>query len=45
MSQQIDFAHVTDPAIEKPPMGFPGSSSVVMNFPAGLPLPAGSAYE
>ena len=44
-NQSVDFAHASNPAVQPPPMGFPGSSNVVMNFPGGLPLPAGSTYE
>lgn len=44
-SHMVDFAHAANPSVQQPPMGFPGSSNVVMNFPGGLPLPAGSTYE
>ena len=44
-SQVVDFTHTTNPAVQQPPMGFPACSNVVMNFPGGLPLPAGAIYE
>ncbi|MET4002800.1 hypothetical protein ABIB48_001518 [Arthrobacter sp. UYCu511] len=43
--QQVDFRHTMAPNMQPPPMGFPGCSNVVLNFPGGLPLPTGSAYE
>lgn len=44
-NQTVDFTHAKIPAVQQPPIGFPGSSNVVMNFPGGLPLPSGSTYE
>ncbi|MDJ0317316.1 DUF6941 family protein [Arthrobacter antibioticus] len=44
-TQTVDFAHTINPEIQAPPMGFPGSSNVVLNFPSGLPLPVGTTYE
>ena len=44
-NQIVDFTHAKNPAVQQPPIGFPGSSNVVMNFPGGLPLPSGSTYE
>ncbi|WP_425864571.1 DUF6941 family protein [Arthrobacter sp. TWP1-1] len=44
-SQSVDFRHSATPDMQLPPMGFPGCSNVVLNFPGGLPLPTGTTYE
>lgn len=44
-NQDVDFRHTARPEVQPPPMGFPGTSNIVLNFPGGLPLPAGSSYE
>lgn len=44
-SQSVDFRHTTTPDMQQPPIGFPGCSNVVLNFPGGLPLPTGTTYE
>lgn len=44
-TQSVDFRHTLAPNVQPPPMGFPGSSNVVLNFPGGLPLPQGATYE
>lgn len=41
-SQSVDFRHTTAPEMQQPPIGFPGCSNVVLNFPGGLPLPTGT---
>lgn len=43
--QDVDFRHTISPNVQQPPIGFPGCSNVVLNFPGGLPLPHGSTYE
>jgi hypothetical protein len=43
--QDVDFRHKAAPGQQRPPMGFPGSSNLVLAFPGGLPLSAGSSYE
>lgn len=44
-NQDVDFRHTVRPEVQPPPMGFPGTSNIVLNFPGGLPLPTGSSYE
>lgn len=44
-SQSVDFRHAVAANVQRPPMGFPGNSNVVLNFPGGLPLPVGATYE
>lgn len=44
-SQGVDFRHTVAPDVQQPPIGFPGCSNVVLNFPGGLPLTAGGTYE
>lgn len=44
-SQDVDFRPVSGPNDQQPPIGFPGSSNIVLNFPGGLPLPIGATYE
>ncbi|MFQ4147663.1 hypothetical protein AAGW05_03030 [Arthrobacter sp. LAPM80] len=44
-NQDVDFKHTVAPNVQQPPRGFPGCSNVVLNFPGGLPLAAGSTYE
>lgn len=43
--QDVDFRHTLRPDVQQPPIGFPGSSNIVLNFPGGLPLTPGSSYE
>lgn len=43
--QDVDFRHPANPEIQQPPMGFPGTSNIVLNFPGGLPLPPSATYE
>lgn len=43
--QDVDFRHTLRPEVQQPPMGFPGTSNIVLNFPGGLPLPRGSTYQ
>lgn len=44
-SQDVNFRPVSGPNDQQPPIGFPGSSNIVLNFPGGLPLPTGATYE
>lgn len=44
-NQDVDFRHTVRADVQQPPMGFPGTSNIVLNFPGGLPLPAGATYE
>ena len=44
-NQDVDFRHTVRPEVQPPPMGFPGTSNIVLNFPGGLPLPTGASYE
>lgn len=44
-SQEVDLRHTLRPEVQHPPIGFPGSSNIVLNFPEGLPLTPGSSYE
>lgn len=43
--QDVDFRHSIAANVQQPPIGFPGCSNVVLNFPGGLPLTHGSTYE
>lgn len=43
--QDVDFRHTERPELQQPPMGFPGTSNIVLNFPGGLPLPPSATYE
>lgn len=44
-SHEVDFLHVVAPHLQTPPVGFPGTSNIVLNFPSGLPLKVGASYE
>ncbi|MHA7306067.1 DUF6941 family protein [Arthrobacter sp. TMN-49] len=44
-SQDVDFRHIDAPQLQEPPMGFPGKSNIVLNFPSGLPLNVKATYE
>ncbi|WP_157374871.1 hypothetical protein [Arthrobacter alpinus] len=44
-TQDLDFRFSGEPNIQQPPLGFPGSSNMVLNFSGGLPLNAGETYE
>lgn len=44
-TQEVDFLVPGDLESKKPPLGFPSSSNIVLNFPAGLPLPGEASYE
>lgn len=44
-TQDLDFRPSGEPNIQHPPLGFPGSSNIVLNFSGGLPLNAGETYE
>lgn len=44
-SQDVDFRPANAAHLQQPPMGFPGNSNIVLNFPSGLPLHVGATYE
>ncbi len=44
-NQDVDFRRTVRPNFQQPPLGFPGTSNIVLNFPGGLPLSNGSTCE
>lgn len=42
--QEVDF-RINGDGSSMPPIGFPSTSNIVLNFPQGLPLAPNSAYE
>lgn len=44
-TQDVDFRPANAAHLQEPPMGFPGNSNIVLNFPSGLPLHVGATYE